>query len=367
MKKIALCDTTPQQCCMFDQAAGKLRDMDGLAVEDADVSVMNDLLALGCLYTVASEFGDMEFRVNNNAFSLTSCSALEEGSRNPIRHVALASPQKCCKLTNLMLLHALGWQPVALGERAALRYYISGAERFYREGLQQAKLYFSALASSDTILRKLSAVMSEDSVPIIHHGMPESYYKALIQLHTAADLARLVAILDRAPAVASIGDSPFAALLGKDHDDDTGDDTDGENVLPALLDDPCLVPDVQATHRLAAAVLTGLPADRADLRSTWSTPPGDNAMKVMFDNCSHSSGKQRCYIACPRKNKGHPACFKYATCELFPSEERAAAWLCAWADGAVGKDGPEFDKEWHKKFEPLPADVERFLAVIRQD
>ncbi len=115
-------------------------------------------------------------------------------------------------------------------------------------------------------------------------------------------------------------------------------------------------------YRVASSVL-GVRADLVDIRSSHRAVVGGVECTAHFDNCSHSSGRQRCYIAC--KVRHHSACFRYATLDQFPNSEHAIAWLIAWKVKAI--EAPDtFTKADHKKHQPTEADVGRYKGLAQE-
>ena len=77
---------------------------------------------------------------------------------------------------------------------------------------------------------------------------------------------------------------------------------------------------------------------------------GLSRIDVHLDNCSHSSGKHRAYVAGPVK--WHSACYKYSIVERFESLAHVSAWLTAWARYAATRSPADFSKEQHKAYVP---------------
>ena len=85
------------------------------------------------------------------------------------------------------------------------------------------------------------------------------------------------------------------------------------------------------------------------------------AVRVHFDRSSHSSGVQRGFIKCP--HTGHTRCFKYRSVTVDADHRRLAAWLCAWALGAL-VEGPGFPKPARMKHTPPEDLVEACLQQM---
>ena len=170
-------------------------------------------------------------------------------------------------------------------------------------------------------------------------------------------------MLEGAADVRRIRDAEFAKML-KDAPSLPDFDGDADPTPLALLDAP--VPavgpaaDMAMMHRIAANVLRGI--GTADITSKWECDVGGIAITVHFDGCSHSSGKQRAYVAC--KGGDHSACFRYATVDRFPSEQECVATLACWS--VEPKKRPKgWTKEDHKKIDPSNAEVAALLPSVR--
>ena len=139
----------------------------------------------------------------------------------------------------------------------------------------------------------------------------------------------------------------------------------GDKEQPALALEDADPEDITNVHRVAMQVLRSIPAEMVNISTTIRVKTGpDSFIKVHFDKCSHASGKQRAYVACPAPH--HAACFRYGVVEQWPTLRLAAATLAAWALGAEGR-GREFSKEDHKKFNPEAADVLAMLDSVECD
>ena len=202
----------------------------------------------------------------------------------------------------------------------------------------------------------LAKLAVDDAVlPLVYHGMPESYYKLLLRMGGPRDAKELLALLEGAPNPKMLSDQLFAQLLPAVEAVGNMQDADGlPQNLPAMLDMPrdaaAVQEDVARVHRMAAQVLRAIPADMIDFRSTMACSDGGFPVQAHFDNCSHSTGKQRGYVACPVA--WHSACFKYTIVDKFESHKHAAAWLTAWARHAVSQTPDIFSKTDHGKFNP---------------
>ena len=120
--------------------------------------------------------------------------------------------------------------------------------------------------------------------------------------------------------------------------------------------------DAEHMQRLVTSMMRGIRHSSATM--VYRTTIRNKEFAVHVDNCSHSSGKQRAYVACPVAH--HAACFKYSIVERFPNVEKCACWLAAWARGAVDKD-KKFTKEKHKTFQPLEFDIEAAQEALTVD
>jgi hypothetical protein len=167
---------------------------------------------------------------------------------------------------------------------------------------------------------------------------------------------KLESMLSSASNIASLPDKSFAALLQLG-DDEEGKQPEAEADQPEPPEPPPLAPllpglppelsDQLLLHRNIAAVLRGIPASSVDLRSAASATVDGRELSVHFDNMSHSSGKQRCYIRCPSPH--HRACFKYTV-------------------AAYARDKPaSFTKHHHGQYVPDAAAVSAIRPLVQED
>lgn len=342
-----------------DVIFGRLISMDGERSTQVDLATLQDLISAGVALVQESEFGEDIIQINLETVSWVCSHGLQHGTKYALGHVSLSNVDKQSKLSALMFLCSLGWTPSA--ENLSGRYYEASSEKVFDASLQRPKVYFVALCMSASILRKLST--SEAALPVIYHGMPQAYYKALLSL-PASKMQAIADIIEQTPHIKRIRDSEFAALLdGCEGVPEREEGPEGQHML-AVLDAPSPAEvDAQRVHRIAASVLRGLPAEFVDIRSCMVATSANRTLRVNFDNCSHSSGKQRAYIACPAPH--HSACFKYSVVERFESNEDCAAWLMAWADHARSQPAAEFNKRAHMSFVPDAQAVAAFRRLVR--
>jgi hypothetical protein len=355
--------------CYLDTLAGKLKSLDDQRSAPVDINLLMDLITSGVVIKGETEFGELTVRVNHQAVTWCSTAAVVKGTTNPVSHVRLAAPERHSKLALMMRLSSEGWMPMLGGPRG--RHYAIGDAKLFDQSPAKAKLYFATLCIADRILEKLSVV--ETTLPLIYHGMPESYYRLLLRIKTQKDVQALLDMLDRSADPLALKDKAFAELLPPGDVRQAGNDDDDDvfpSNLPALLDlpgraivDP-VAADIQRVHRIAASVLRAIPASMVDIRSSWSCLREGLRTTVHFDNASHSSGKQRAYIKCPVA--WHAACFRYSIVEKHESHAHAAAWLAAWAQHALTQTQATFTKEDHKLYEP-PNDVWRGVLTEFQE
>jgi hypothetical protein len=365
--------TFPSECgscdasgCRWDPVMGCLVAFDGSTSMEVEEGMLGDMMAAGVLYQKTTDFGERGISVNMGAIVWDTSFCLEQGSRDPLVHVDKKAPQQSGKLSLMMLLAARGWQS-GLGDDS---FYTLGGALRCNLSARRPKLYFAALALAEAILHKMSSLAS---LPVLHHGMPESYYRVLIHLRTADDFVKLESMLSSASNIASLPDKSFAALLQLG-DDEEGKQPEAEADQPEPPEPPPLAPllpglppelsDQLLLHRNIAAVLRGIPASSVDLRSAASATVDGRELSVHFDNMSHSSGKQRCYIRCPSPH--HRACFKYTVVERFADQGAASAWLMAWA--AYARDKPaSFTKHHHGQYVPDAAAVSAIRPLVQED
>ena len=84
-----------------------------------------------------------------------------------------------------------------------------------------------------------------------------------------------------------------------------------------------------------------------------SQVPGMEKCKVYFDNFTHSSGNRRAFVGCSK----HDRCRLYVFLKDFESEERAVAFLFAWAFGAH-RWPDRSDAQEHIQHKPLASEVD---------
>jgi hypothetical protein len=350
--------------CRIDIHGGRLVGCDGTASVDAPAELINDMVATGILLSVETEFGEKGVAINLGTVNWDMSVTLGAGSTDPLQHTRDRSMDavSCCKLSCIMMMGSVGWK--ASDDCGALGYFCHGAPREFALDVGRPKSYFWVLAKADEILGKLGVL---ESLPVIHHGMKDSYYKVLLRLTSGKDLAKLDALMATAADVKALPDKDFAALLPEQGEEEPcGVEVQDEDaVLAPLLDRPLQLQntgaDMNTLHSNASAVLRGLPRESIDLRSSMTADVHDHRLVVHFDNFSHSSGKQRCYIACP--SPFHKACFKYAVVDKFPSKELASAWLMLWADHAR-RQPRDFTKKDHERHVPGQEAVEELAAAV---
>ena len=352
----------------FDPVAEVLRSEDGTRVMTVPQKTLDDLVAFGVLMPGSTEFGDPTFKVNPHALQWCAAAGLEQGTRDFAGHIDPRIPHKHSKLSLMMRLLAQGWTPKEQGKVGD--YYAEGLDKHFELALTRSKLYFATLVVVDTVLHILA--LEEEVLPVVYHGMTESYYKLLLRMKGSADARALLALLDKAKDVKQLPDRDFAELLPAAEADTWRDKDEGDDgvpePLPALLDlpkKPTEELDIAKAHRMAVQVLRAVPARMVDFRSSWCCDDGGLKIQIHFDNCSHSSGKQRAYVACPAK--WHRACFKYSIVENFASDTHVAAWLTAWARHAAEQTPETFSKEQHKGFAPIDATWQALVPHMREN
>ena len=132
-----------------------------------------------------------------------------------------------------------------------------------------------------------------------------------------------------------IKDSDFKALMndevveGQDGDMEALEERAPVLVSPVADENESLI-DMVFLHRVGSACLSPLPRSSVDLTMTKSVTFSDGRkVEVHFDNCFHSSGKHRCYIACPCSGAGghHFECYKYSQvdrpCAIFCTDGKS--------------------------------------------
>ena len=367
-KLLKMQDPEEREACYFDPIAGMLRSPDGSQSVEVEASTLMDLINIGVLNGGESDFGELEVKVNRQAVQWCAAAGLHHGTLDFVGHLQLDTPQKHSKLALMMYLVTQGWAPQKQGE--AGDYYAIGLDKVFEVAPSRSKLYFAVLVVVDKVLGKLA--LDESMLPVVYHGMPESYYKLCLRMRGPADAKALLALLDKTHDVKQLPDQEFAKLLPMAERvtevEAVAEDDGLPRNLPALLDMPketstAAQVDIDRVHRMAAQVLRAVPASMVDLRSTMRCADGNLRVNVHFDNFSHSSGKQRAYVACPVRS--HTACFKYSIVERFESPAHVAAWLTAWARHAA-RQPESFTKEDHKGYEPPRTEWEALVPQMQE-
>lgn len=347
--------------CVVDCTTGCLRSSLGTA--DIDMDVIRDMVAAGVLLLSSSEFGEAVVRVNPDAVVWQAGSGLSIGTTFVAAHLSPSNLAAKSKLSAMMFMHSAGWRPAS--RRLAGCFYEHGGQKEYEQLLNRPKSYFVALGLADQILRKLGT--SDAALPVLYHGMPDAYYRVLLNLKDARQVDALQDLLDGSPDIKALREAEFSSLLSSVPETasaaDGGDDNQDDAPL-ALEWGPANPADLERAHRIASAVLRGLPSASVDLRQCFAAGAQGRRIKVHFDNCSHSSGKQRAYVACPSPH--HKACFKYSLVEKFETAESGVAWLAAWAEHA--RDQPAaFTKAAHMRLQPSAASVAAMLRTVQEE
>ena len=156
----------------FDVIDGCLTSCNGRQQLKVDVAILGDMVAVGALIPSTGEFGDKSYTVNMRMLKFNCTSAFERGSADPVHHVAARGPPTCCKLTLMLYLVAIGWKH----EDRTDDFFALGSAKAFDLSHARPRSYFVCLATAQEVLAKLQVF--EESVPVIHHEMPDSYYKA---------------------------------------------------------------------------------------------------------------------------------------------------------------------------------------------
>ena len=194
-------------------------------------------------------------------------------------------------------------------------------------------------------------------------------------LCTTTDPRKLRALMDAADEPDSVN-TTFKQITGGDGNEAL-DDSDADVPPPfapvAALPPPCINSDVETMRKAALQVLRATPHTLVEMKETATLEiinPQTGLPETItchFDNCSHSSGKQRAYIAC--RDTGHKLCFHYRTVDNFPSLKHAAAHNFAWSLAVNhpdwGFNGQRMSKQDHLRFNPKQEFVDKALAELR--
>ena len=310
----------------------------------------NDMLSTGVLSSLDIQGGVNHVVVNVASLRYEPIAGIAKGSADPLGHVDLSRISSLCKLTLMMWLRRNGWD-----HSDDLSSFMSGSQLLCNMNLNRPKSYFVALALANEILTKFP--VHAETVPHIRHDLTASYYNSLLHLKSV-DFHKLVSLMNEQQNGVAVCDKAFAELVPGTIDEEAAAPIVHE--LPALISQE--QQDIHTLHINAIAVLGGNADNAVDLSKLVETHYQDHVFQVRFDNCSHSSGKQRVYIACPHDT--HHACFKYSQVDLHASERHAVAWLCAWAHHCVPSQ-KGFSKEAHKTLVPSAAVLAEWLERVQ--
>lgn len=195
--------------CRYDVLQGALISFDSTCTLEVPAPLLADLAAAGILIMESTEFGEATVRLNQAAVRWASSFTIAVGSRDPIAHVGSLGVMNMCKLSAMMYLGKCGWRAALDGE--ALDYYSEGSELVFDARASRPKAYFLALALAPRILQLM--MRTEACAAVIHHGLSDSYYRALLSARTIADIERVDSILAEAKNIKQLPDRVFAALV----------------------------------------------------------------------------------------------------------------------------------------------------------
>ena len=251
---------------------------------------------------------DSRISINVESLRWSAGREMECGVAGTASHVSVKNIMGQAKLSVIAFLICNGWS--ALDCEKAPEY--CGEAKIFLLKLRMPRSYFVCLACAPDVLARFGACDLDCG---IQHGMKESYYKILLN-GKKDDLLALAALLHGADDMLALKDADFKCLMSES---DPLPDADmlalEDEPVPELTDyeqgeqDESLL-DTVYLYRVGLAVLTGRPRASVDISEAKSIDMHGRKVVVHFDNCSHSSGKQRCYIACPCRH--HAECFKYS-------------------------------------------------------
>ena len=284
--------------------------------------LMTEMLSKGVL--IRSGQGSMVcYSINFDSLRWKSCLELERGDSSAASHASLKNIASQSKLSVIAYLCSNGWTPLHDADMAPFLHghppqYELDDPRIFLLKAKLSKAYFVALATAEEILTRM---LSFDLPLGIHHGMKETYYRVLMN-GKRDDLMSLAALLDGldVQAILQLKDSDFKVLMSDEalaiQDADPVCNVPAlEDEAPDLMSDDETLIDAAFIHRVGLAVVAPRPRSSVDISQTKTiTFLHGRTVAVHFDNCSHSSGKQRCYIACPCSGPAghHHECFKYS-------------------------------------------------------
>ena len=287
------------------------------------------------------------------------------------------------KLAHILELCRHGWSAHTGTMPPAVLKPGSKKKAFCRD-TSKSKFYFIAMLESAHIFSSMDAAFVAKANKVIKHNMPHSYYIGLVKL-VGKELKTLVDL-------ESTSEADFHKLVANNISCDDGENDDEDYAMPVPI--AAGVTDASELHAIVQQVLGVTPMTNIErvvevafptatdmivhlIRPTCIVGKGGGrgrgrgrgrgvttpkiSIKVNFDNACHPSGKQRAFVACPRRDHGH--CYKWRNVEQAPDATTLIAELTAWSMLAAEAE-PGYDKEQHMRDWPSQAQITHYAGLV---
>jgi hypothetical protein len=306
--------------------------LDAMDMNRMNVDSLRALVDDGVVMRQADEFGADTYALQLAAVRIAGamlCSNPLLLVNMPFQQVPLAT---WSKLELVVYLLRRGWSPVNPAPDFLRK---GGANEFSVSGVMQAKSYLRCMCMSSILFNKPGGLKA-----ICHKGV-DSYYLALLNL---PNLGRFAALGDDDhQELKAVG---VKAIL----------DDIGEEIEEQPLDEVLAIEDGDPDDPIHAEPV---------LQPTAIADPfiecrvgGMRLCKAYFDNYTHASGHQRCFVACSL----HTKCRLYVFVKDFPSKNHAVAHCFAWLSGA-SRWPDRADQLQHVQCKPT---VEEVATMLRE-
>ena len=158
----------------IDYLSGKLRSVETEDTIDIGLDMVRQFISAGVLVQVGeTEFGEPEYAFQWCAISWTRGSDITTGAQALCSHIDLSRPLSNQKLSLILYMHRVGWitEGGLLNRLHSRRLLMLQGTR----GVSRSKAYYACLAIGRQVLERIP--LSSARLPMIHHGLPEKYYK----------------------------------------------------------------------------------------------------------------------------------------------------------------------------------------------
>jgi hypothetical protein len=300
---------------------------------DVHADTLAGLGSEGALRFDQSEFGEVLVALNPGGtrhVSVRTCG-------DPVQAFCRGLSNVDTKLGVVLDLLRRGW--VQAGNAPAP--FTNGSQQLFVCSIGRQLSYYLCLRNAAALFAK--------GVSAIAHDLKDVQYQCLLRLNgdrlqqflraleAGLDEARCRALLREqgGEAIVDVADNLFVEDLPDDPADPGADaPAIGPPLMPSLLDQQ----------------------DRGWKRAAVDVQDGMGIYKVITDNCTHQSGRQRGYCNC----LVHDSCFRSKFCDEFADRERFVAYLVAWASAG----DPRTSAAEHRGLDPEEDVVAAVQAVM---